>query len=110
MENRIDKPTYYKRRNSLLINDIQGMRDENTDRIAVAVYNERLNLELSHHKTDRIERIIGTSTLNKIKPRPIAITFLRYAGSRKAPTNKTKSRNWYFYYQKFDCQENGVPT
>ena len=37
MENRIDKPTYYKRRNSLLINDIQGMRDENTDRIAVAV-------------------------------------------------------------------------
>ena len=37
MENRIDKPTYYKRRNSLLINDIQGMRDENTDRIVVAV-------------------------------------------------------------------------
>ena len=83
MESRIDKPKYYTRRNSLLINNLQRMRDENTNRITSATKNERLRVELSDHNIDPVRTIIGTSILNIIKPRPIAMTVHRYTDSRK---------------------------
>lgn len=62
----------------MLINNLQGMRDENTNRITSATKNERLRVELSDYNIDPIRRIIGTSILNIIKPRPIAMTIHRY--------------------------------
>ena len=53
------------------------MRDENKNRITSATKNERLRVELSDHNIDPVRRIIGTSILNIIKPRPIAMTVHR---------------------------------
>lgn len=76
----------------MLINNLQRMRDENTNRITSATKNERLKVELSDHNIDPVRRIIGTSILNIIKPRPIAMTVHRYTDSRKYLQIK-KSKN-----------------
>ena len=45
-------------------------RDQNTDEIAIATLNEKLDLELSDHDVDRIHRT-GTGTPTRTKQRPV---------------------------------------
>ena len=50
-------------------------RDQNTDEIAIATLNEKLDLELSDHDVDRIHRT-GTGTPTRTKQRPVLWSLL----------------------------------
>lgn len=62
------------------------------DQIAIARLNEKLDLKVSDHNIDGVNRI-GTVIPTRTKPRLIIVKFVMYADRDKVFTNKKRLKN-----------------
>ena len=76
LEESIDQQEQYSRRNCLLIHGVEENSNEDTDKLALNIINNDLEIDLTETAIDRTHRI-GDPKKKKKKVRPIIVTFVR---------------------------------
>ena len=88
LEESIDQQEQYSRRNCLLIHGVEENSNEDTDKLALNIINNDLEIDLTEIAIDRKHRI-GDPKTKKRKVRPMIVKFVRYY-DRKQVFSKEK--------------------
>ena len=88
----MDRQEQHSRRNCLLIHGTTRENQENTDDIALEIFREKLDLELTQRDLDRIYRI-GKNDKSSNRPRPVIVKFIRYNDRNKIFSKKKQLKN-----------------
>ena len=78
----VDRQEQYSRRNCLLIHGITEGNQENTDDLALEIFREKLDIELTQRDLDRTHRI-GKNDKRSNRPRPVIVRFILYNDRKK---------------------------
>ena len=89
LSSEIDDLEKYSRRNCLVLHGVNERNDENTNEIIIKTFSEELGVEIKEDDLDRSHRL-GKPKGKGNKPRPIIITFARYAVRREIFMNRRK--------------------
>ena len=81
----MDWQEQYSKRNCLLIHGITEGNQENTDTIALQIFREKLDVDLTH--IDKTYRIVKNDKSNN-RPRPVILKFIRYNDRKKLNQRK----------------------
>ena len=88
----VDCQEPYSRRNYLLIHGITGGNQENTDGLALEIFREKLDIELT--QTDIYRAIpIGKSDKRSSRSRPVFVKFIRYNDKKKNFSKKKQLKS-----------------
>jgi hypothetical protein len=85
----LDSINQYGRRNCILIHGAAEVKGEDTDHIAVNLFNTKLNIPINKSDLDRSHRL-NTKKRNQNRPRPIIVKFSSY--NKRAEVFKVKRR------------------
>ena len=88
----VDQQEQYSRRNRLLIHGIAERNQENTDDLALEIFREKLDIELTQRDLDRTHRI-GKNDKRSNRPRPVIVKFIRYNDRKKIFSKKKRLKN-----------------
>ena len=88
----VDRQEQYSRRNCLLIHGITEGNQENTDDLALEIFREKLDIELTQRDLDRTHRI-GKNDKRSNRPRPVIVKFIRYNDRKKIFSKKKQLKN-----------------
>ena len=88
----VDRQEQYSRRNCLLIHGITEGNQENTDDLALEIFREKLDIELTQRDLDRTHRI-GKNDKKSNRPRPVIVKFIRYNDRKKIFSKKKQLKN-----------------
>lgn len=84
LKSEIDAVQQYSRRNNIRIYGIKETDGEDTDRIVVNLFKEKLNVDLDIHQIDRSHRVGA----DKTRSRHIIVKFISYRDKRKVLQNR----------------------
>ena len=88
----MDCQEQYSRRNYLLIHGITGGNQENTDGLALEIFREKLDIELT--QTDIYRAIpIGKSDKRSSRSRIVFVKFIRYNDKKKNFSKKKQLKS-----------------
>ncbi|CAB3977631.1 Hypothetical predicted protein [Paramuricea clavata] len=85
----LDSINQYGRRNCILIHGAAEVKGEDTDNIAVNLFNTKLNIPINKSDLDRSHRL-NTKKRNQSRPQPIIVKFSSY--NKRAEVFKVKRR------------------
>ena len=88
----MDQQEQYSRRNCLLIHGITEGNQENTDDLALEVFREKLDFELTERDLGRTHRISKNDKKSN-RPRPVIVKFIRYNDRTKVFSKKKQLKN-----------------
>ena len=88
----VDQQEQYSRRNRLLIHGIAERNHDNTDDLALEIFREKLDIELTQRDLDRTHRI-GKNDKRSNRPRPVIVKFIRYNDRKKIFSKKKQLKN-----------------
>ena len=83
----VDRQEQYSRQNYILIHGITEGNEENTDDLALKIFKEKLDIELTQRDLDRTHRISKNDKRNN-RPRPVIVKFIRYNDMKKIFSKK----------------------
>ena len=90
----VDQQEQYSRRNRLLIHGIAERNQENTDDLALEIFREKLDIELTQRGLDRTHRI-GKNYKSSNRPRPVIVKLIWYNDRKKIfSMKKTTYKLW----------------
>ena len=91
----VDRQEQYSRRNCLLIHGITEGNQENTDDLALEIFREKLDIELTQRDLDRTHRIGKNDKRSKRInwPRPVIVKFIQYNDRKKIFSKKKQLKN-----------------
>ena len=78
----VDRQEQYSRRNCLLIHGITEGHQGNTDDLAIEIFREKLDIELTQRDLDQTHRI-DKNDKRRIRPRPVIVRFILYNDRKK---------------------------
>ena len=78
----VDWQEQCSRLNCLLIHGITEGNQENTDDLALEIFREKLDIELTQRDLDRTHRI-GKNDKRSNRPRPVIVRFILYSDRKK---------------------------
>ena len=87
----MDRQEQYSRRSCLLIHGITEGKQENKDDLALEIFREKLDIELTQRDLERTYRI-GKNDKRSNRPRPVIVKFIRY-NDRKIFSKKKQLKN-----------------
>ena len=87
----MDRQEQYSRRNCLLIHGITEGNQENTDDLALEIFKEKSDIELTQRGLDRTHRI-GKNDKRSNRPRPVIGKFIRYNDRKRFFPRKNSSK------------------
>ena len=87
LEESIDQQEQYSHRNCLLIHGVEENSNEDTDKLALNIINNDLEIDLTEIAIDRTHRI-GDPKKKKKKVRPIIVKFVRYYDRKQVFSKK----------------------
>ena len=88
----VDQQEQYSRRNRLLIHGIAERNQENTDDLALEIFREKLDIELTQRGLDRTHRI-GKNYKSSNRPRPVIVKLIWYNDRKKIFSMKKQLTN-----------------
>ena len=83
----VDRQEQYSRQNYILIHGITEGNEENTNDLALKIFKEKLDIELTQRDLDRTHRI-SKNDKRKNRPRPVIVKFIRYNNRKKIFSKK----------------------
>ena len=89
----VDQQEQYSRRNCLLIHGMTEGNQENTDYLALEIFRENLDIELTQRDLDRIHSI-GKNDKKSNRPRPATVKFIGYNDRKKIFSKKKQLKNF----------------
>ena len=75
-----------------MIHEITGRNQENTDDLALEIFREKLDIELTQRGLDVTHRI-GKNDKRSNRPRPVIVKFIRYNDREKIFSKKKQLKN-----------------
>ena len=87
----VDRQEQYSRQNYILIHGITEGNEENTNDLALKIFKEKLDIELTQRDLDRTHRISKNDKRNN-RPRPVIVKFIR-SNDMKKIFSKKKLKN-----------------
>ena len=88
----VDRQEQYSRRNCLLIHGITEGNQENTDDLALEIFREKLDIELTQRDLDQTHWI-GKNDKKSNRPRPAIVKFIGYNDRKKIFSKKKQLKN-----------------
>ena len=88
----VDWQEQYSRRNYFLIHGITEGIQENTDALALQIFREKLDIELTQRDLDQTH-LISKNDKGSNRPRPVIVNFIRYHDRKQVFPKKKKLKN-----------------